>query len=39
MGPLAICVLICLLPGFLADTVDTLERLGTTPANGSWWPL
>ena len=39
MGPLAICALLCLVPSVLADTLDSLEKLGGGANNASWWPL
>jgi len=39
MGPLAICALILCLPSMLSDSVESLERLGGSASNASWWPL
>ena len=39
MGPLAICLLLGLVPGFIAQTRETLEGMGASPANASWWPI
>ena len=39
MGPLAICLLLGLVPGFIAQTRETLEEMGAAPTNASWWPL
>lgn len=39
MGPLAICALICFLPALLADTIDSMERMGASTTNTSWWPV
>jgi hypothetical protein len=39
MGPLAVFALILLLPSVLSDTLESLERMGGTPSNASWWPV
>lgn len=39
MGPLAICLLLDLLPTFVCQSRDTLESLGASDHNASWWPL
>ena len=39
MGPLSICLLICLVPSLLTDTVESLEKLGSSASNASWWPV
>ena len=39
MGPLAICLLLGLVPGFIAQTRETLEGMGASPFNSSWWPV
>ena len=39
MGPLAICLLLELVPAFVGRSRDTLEALGASSHNASWWPL
>ncbi len=39
MGPLAICLLLEMVPAFVSQSRDTLQALGTSDLNASWWPL
>ena len=39
MGPLAICAFLQCLPAFVASTRATLEHMGNSDSNASWWPL
>jgi hypothetical protein len=33
------CLLIGVLTGFIGQARETLETMGSSPANASWWPL
>ena len=39
MGPLAICLLLEMVPLFVSQSRDTLEGLGASEQNTSWWPI
>ena len=39
MVPIAVCALICILTAAISDAMDTLQQLGGSHANTSWWPL
>lgn len=39
MGPLAICLLLEMVPAFVNQSRDTLQSLGAIDHNASWWPL